>query len=243
MNSTAASAQVGFWLQTSSQAACEIARKVGYDFVIFDVEHGVFDQADLDRLVPFCALLGLDTYVRVGYADRPRIQSALDTGASGIILPQIRDLSHAKEVTPFAKYPPLGNRGFGFNRTMQFDAVEDPFVEQENSRQQCFAMIETPGALDSAAQIAALPWVDGLFIGPGDLSLSRGRGVFKGASSDFEELRMVANAAQAGSKLFAAAAPNDEYRKVAESLKASFVAVADELSAMSIGFSAMRGVK
>lgn len=233
----------GFWLQTNSQAACEIARISGFDLVIFDVEHGTFDQPDLDHLVPFCSLLGLDTYVRVSHADRPHIQAALDTGASGIILPQIRDLDHAREVTAFGKYPPVGSRGFGFNRTMRFGAVADPFIGSENSHRQCFAMIETRGALESAEDIARLPCVDGLFIGPSDLSLSRGRGVFKGTGADLDDLREVAQATALANKHFAAAAPNDEYRKEAESLKANFVAIADELSAMAVGFSAIRGAK
>ena len=232
--------RTGFWLQTGSQAACEIARISGYDLVIFDLEHGTLDPSELDHLVLVCHLLGLKTYVRVAHADRPQIQAALDTGASGVILPQIRDLDHARHVCRFAKYPPLGDRGFGFNRTMQFGAVSDAFVDRENSQRGCYAMIETRGALEVAADIAKLPCVDGLFIGPSDLSLSRGRGVFKGSGADHDDLRKVAAAAASAGKSFAAAAPNDDYRRKAESMRPSFIAIADELSAMAVGFSAIR---
>jgi 4-hydroxy-2-oxoheptanedioate aldolase len=65
-----------FWLQSASQQACEIARIAGFDMVVFDAEHGVFDNATLDRLVPFCTAIGLTAMVRVAEASRPAIQSA-----------------------------------------------------------------------------------------------------------------------------------------------------------------------
>jgi 4-hydroxy-2-oxoheptanedioate aldolase len=77
------------------------------------------------------------------------------------------------------------------HRTMQFRAVSDSFIESENLRTACYSMIETRGAIEAAADIATLPYVDGLFIGPSDLSLSRGRGVFKGGSDDLGDLRGI----------------------------------------------------
>ena len=59
---------LAFWLESDSQKACEIARRAGFDIVIFDMEHGVLDELALDRLVPFCAQLGLTPYVRVSEA-------------------------------------------------------------------------------------------------------------------------------------------------------------------------------
>jgi 4-hydroxy-2-oxoheptanedioate aldolase len=228
--------QLGFWLQNDSQQACEIASIAGFDIVIFDVEHGVFSLASLDRLVPFCNFVGLITYVRVAEASQPAIQAALDLGADGVILPQIRDLQHAQYVTAFSKYPPLGARGFGFNRTMKYGGVEDDFIEKDNRQRLCFAMIETVGAFEDANGIANLNSVDGLFVGPSDLSLARGRGVFKGSEDDLADLHTIAGSAHKAGKLLGVAAPNADYRREAVRLKANFIAVADELTAMSLGF-------
>src|SRR5438046_370574 len=123
--------RLAFWLEGDNQRACEIAHQIGFDIVIFDMEHGILDDAMLDRLVPFCARLGLEPYVRVSEATQPRIQTALDVGAVGVILPQIKDLDHARSVAHFAKYPPLGRRGLGYNRTMSYDAPSDDYVERE----------------------------------------------------------------------------------------------------------------
>ena len=232
-----------FWLQTANQNACEIAAIAGFDMVVFDAEHGVFDTAALDRLVPFCNAIGLKSMVRVGDANRYSIQSALDMGADGVILPQVRDLEHATQVSALAKFPPLGSRGIGFSRTTQYDGATSDFIARENSGRPCYVMIETPGALNEAGEIAKLPCVDGLFIGPGDLSLGRGRGVFQSSEADFADLQTVAKAAKAGGKQFAAAGATVEYARQASSYEASFVVEGDELTAMMIGFKSLLGGK
>jgi 4-hydroxy-2-oxoheptanedioate aldolase len=230
-----------FWLQTANQQACEIARLAGYDMVVFDGEHGVFDMNALDRLVPFCTAIGLRCFVRVGEASRPQIQAALDIGSSGVILPQIEGLDHAARVCAFAKFPPLGSRGIGYSRTMNYDGAGADFIAAENAKRDCYAMIETAGAFAAAAEIAALPCVDGLFVGPGDLSLTRGRGLFQERREDIADLEAIAAAAKAAGKLFAAAGPTRQYARRAEELGAAFVAEGDELTAMMIGFKSLLG--
>lgn len=225
-----------FWLQTANQQACEIARLAGYDMVVFDGEHGVLDVTALDRLVSFCAGIGLEPYVRVGEASRIQIQAALDMGAAGVILPQIEGLDHAARVTAFSKYPPLGSRGIGYSRTMKYGSVGPDYIAAENAKRLCYAMIETPGAFAAMAEIAALPCVDGLFIGPGDLSLTRGRGLFADTAADAADLKLVAEAARKAGKRFAAAGPTRNYANQAAQLGASFVAGGDELTAMMVGF-------
>lgn len=230
-----------FWLQTANHQACEIARLAGYDMVVFDGEHGVFDVTALDRLAPFCAGIGLEAYVRVGEASRIQIQAALDMGAAGVILPQIEGLDHAARVTGFAKYPPLGSRGIGYSRTMKYGAVGQEYIAAENANRICYAMIETPGAFAAMAEIAALPCVDGLFIGPGDLSLTRGRGLFADTAADAADLNQVAETARKAGKLFAAAGPTPKFARQAAELGAAFVADGDELTAMMIGFKSFLG--
>lgn len=230
-----------FWLQTANQHACEIAHIAGFDSVVFDLEHGVFDLSAVDRLAPFCAAIGLKCFIRVAEAGRPAIQAALDIGAAGVILPQIEDLDHAARVSALAKFPPLGSRGIGYSRTTQYDGATPEFAAAENARRACYAMIETAGGFRDAQAIAALPCVDGLFIGPGDLSLARGRGIFGDTAEDRADLETVAKAAKAAGKLFAAAGPTRGYAKQAAELGAAFVAEGDELTAMMIGFKSLFG--
>src|SRR3546814_833836 len=175
----ASSPRIAFWLERGDLAACEIAAILGYELVIVDMEHGAIGSDVLDHTVAHCRASGLACYVRVAAADRVSIQQALDFGAAGVMVPQIDDAEHAAWVSAFAKYPPLGSRGVGFSRTMGYGWVKEGFFDDENRRAVCHLMIETPGALRDVEAIAALETVDGLFIGPADLSMTRGRGAYR----------------------------------------------------------------
>lgn len=233
--------KLAFWLESANQAACEVAAVTGFDIAVFDMEHGVIGDADIDRLVPLCRGLGLGTFVRVAAAERVPIQHALDTGTDGVILPQIQGAAHAREAAAFAKFPPRGSRGMGFGRIQGFGAMDAAFAGSENRRTACYAMIETPQALEEARQIAALPTVDGLFVGPGDLSLSRGRGPNRWTPDDLADLRAVAMAARAEGKLFATTGgERPAARALGEEVGAAFMTACDDLSALVAGFAAYK---
>lgn len=225
-----------FWLESDNQKACEIARMVGYEVVIFDMEHGILDERALDRLIPLSNGIGLETYVRVSEATQSRIQTALDIGAVGVILPQIRDLTHARSAAAYSKYPPLGARGLGYGRTQAYNTASDAFITTENRDRKCYVMIESAGAFAEVAEIAALSCVDGLFIGPADLSLARGRGVFAARPEDMEDMKRIAAAAAATGKPWAAAAGNPRYFREASTLDPAFLTSADDLTALLTGF-------
>jgi 2-dehydro-3-deoxyglucarate aldolase len=166
---------VGFWLMTANPSACEIGAEVGFDIVVLDMEHGTFNPESADRVIALGKALGLAVYSRVSGAQRVPIQQALDAGADAVIVPQIRNVEHAREAASYAKYPPLGTRGIGHSRINRYEGFAPEFLEAENRRTQCIVMIETQEAFDDVERIAALPMIDGIFIGPGDLSLTRGR--------------------------------------------------------------------
>lgn len=231
---------IGFWLESDNQKACELARLAGFDLVLFDMEHGVLDLSALDRLLPFCQSIGLAAYVRLADATRPNIQHALDIGADAIVLPQLRDVAHAREVSEYAKFAPLGTRGVGYGRTQRYAGATDAFFETENIERPCYAMIETATAFQDAAAIAALPCVDGLFVGPADLSVARGRGAFAATDADLADLRQIAAQATDAGKRWAVAGANRRLRETALELGPAFITVADDLSAMMRGFTSMK---
>ncbi len=225
-----------FWLESDNQKACEIARTVGYEVVIFDMEHGILDERALDRLIPLSNGIGLETYVRVSEATQSRIQTVLDIGAAGVILPQIRSVDHARTAAAYSKYPPLGARGLGYGRTQSYCTANDAFISTENRNRKCYVMIETAAAFAEVEEVAALSCVDGLFIGPADLSLARGRGVFAARPEDMEDMKRIAAAATARGKPWAAAAGNPQYRREALTLDPAFLTSADDLTALLTGF-------
>lgn len=228
--------KLGFWLMSGNQLACEIARKAGFDLVILDMEHGTVSVEAADALIPFCKGLGLEVQVRVAAAERVPIQKALDSGADGVIIPQIRDLAHARVVTGYAKYPPLGTRGLGMSRIDGYGSYGPAFNRSENRRTQCFPMVETPGALADAYEIAKLPTADGLFLGPSDLSLTRGRGLLRLSAADFKDATRVAEAAKAAGKLFTLSGGSRKSLAFARKHGATFAGAYDDLSALRAGF-------
>jgi 2-dehydro-3-deoxyglucarate aldolase/4-hydroxy-2-oxoheptanedioate aldolase len=230
---------LAFWLERSNVAACEIAKLVGYRIVVIDMEHGAIGEEACDVIVAHCRAIGLTSYVRVASAERLRIQQALDFGADGVMLPQLTDLAHAREACGYAKYPPLGSRGIGYSRTMSYgayDNIDDEFFAAENRRTICHAMIETPGALADVEAIAALDTVDGLFIGPSDLSMTRGRGSFKFSDGDAADFRAVAAACRAHGKALGLPAPSPKAFALAAAEGASYVTVSDDITALRLGF-------
>ena len=147
---------VAFWLETDTHKTCEVARLAGYDAVIFDMEHGTIEEMALDRLLPFCNGLGLTTFVRVREGNQARIQIALDCGANGVILPQIRNFDHARTVAAAAKYPPRGTRGMGFSRIDGYGAADDAWLNAQNQNTLCYAMIETQAPSINAKPLPGL---------------------------------------------------------------------------------------
>lgn len=228
----------GFWLEQPNLAALEIAARLGYRVVIIDMEHGVVTAESCNALVAQARAMGTTVFIRVAAAERVLVQQALDYGADAVMLPMIRDAAHAADAAAYAKYPPLGKRGAGTGRAFgygAYEAVESDFYGTANRRTKCHIMIETVGALQDAEAIAGVPAVDGLFIGPSDLSLARGRGAFRFTVEDENDFRTVARACRQNGKTLGLPAPNAKALALALSEGAEYVTISDDLTALRQG--------
>jgi len=201
--------------------------------VFIDGEHGTFTLETTDRLIALARALGLKVYCRVATPTRPHIQQALDAGADALVLPQIRDLTDAREAAAFSKYPPLGSRGMGTPRSLNYGDTPGDFVLGENRRTKCFVMIETPGALSDVAEIAALPTVDGFFMGPYDLSLTRGRGQYAATDADRVDADTIAREAAVAGKLLGMPAFSEQDIARAVAYGAHVITIGDDLAALT----------
>jgi len=216
--------RMGFWLTTPNFQFAEMLALAGFRRVILDVEHGPFGHETLHMLIPALKGIGLEVYVKVLAPERSPIQTVLDFGADGVMIPHIQNLAHAQEVTGYTKFPPVGDRSLAGGRAMGYRMQPDTWFGDTDRRTRCFAMIETAGALRDAEAIAALPTVDGLFPGPTDLSLRRQRGMYKRTEADWRDLEAIAAAArrQGKSLVFPAWSP-EERTKALDELGAEFV--------------------
>lgn len=225
------------WLSEPSSAAIEIADLAGYDTVVLDVEHGSFDLGTLDWILPLISARGMQSIVKVLGPERGPIQQALDLGASGVAIPHIESLQHAREITAFAKFAPAGSRSFAGGRTSHYRGFTDKWVQEQDQNTRCFPMIEDASAADEVHEILALDTVDGIFIGPSDLSLSRGRGAYTGSVEDLNDIRQIARAAQQAGKSWALPAWSDEEKRLAAEEDAAIIITTMQYGALLQGFS------
>jgi 4-hydroxy-2-oxoheptanedioate aldolase len=123
----------------------------------------------------------------------------------------------------------------GTPRSLNYGDTPDDFVTGENGRTRCLVMVETPGALRDADDIAALATVDGLFMGPYDLSLTRGRGQYSATAEDRGDADRIAAAAKQAGKFLGMPIGNRAGFEVARSYGAGLVSVVEDLGAMNAG--------
>ncbi|MET2830548.1 HpcH/HpaI aldolase family protein [Mesorhizobium shangrilense] len=223
------------WLSTPHQAMMEIAHDIGYRHIVLDIEHGLFDLEATDRIVALGKALGMKMHAKVLGPEAIPIQQALDMGCDSVIIPHIGDLEHARRVTLSAKYPPLGNRSFSGTRPARYNVVSPDYYERENINTRCYPMIESAAALNDVEAILALPTVDGVFVGPSDLSLDSGRGAYRNTGEDKAAIRRIAAAASAAGKPWIMPAWTRTERTAALELGAGLLVVADEYGAILSG--------
>jgi 4-hydroxy-2-oxoheptanedioate aldolase len=158
----------GGWSTLGDSHAAELMGSAGFDWIIADTQHGSVTNAELVKVLQALAVTGTDAVVRIPWTDAPTIMRVLDFGAAGVIVPMVNSPEEAALAASAMRYPPLGIRSMGPTRgafTSTEAANEDAVL---------LVMVETAEALERVDDIAAVPGVDGIFVGPVDLGLSLG---------------------------------------------------------------------
>jgi len=153
-----------------------IAKNNGLNFIIVDNEHGHFDYSDIARLTVIANLAGIDMIVRIGDSDRGHITKLADMGVSGFLLPMTNTPEDIEKVIQYAKYPPIGKRGVSTTRahTLYSPPPLEEYFDEANKKMKIYAQIETSEGIKNLDKILALKDVDGVFIGPNDMSVDIG---------------------------------------------------------------------
>lgn len=154
------------------------AAAFGYDCIWLDLEHRYMDDAQVQALLAYSHLFDIDVMVRPSTTERGRLYRYLEDGAAGLMIPHVSTPQRADAVVEAAKFPPIGNRGLdGAGLDADFyHQPADEYVEFANRETFIVVQIETPQALENIDAIASNPGIDGLFVGPGDLSMRLKRG-------------------------------------------------------------------
>lgn len=157
------------WLSIASPFTAEIMAAQGYDSVTIDIQHGVVDYQCAVTMLQAMRASGVTPMARVPWLDPGAIMKVLDAGAYGVICPMVNSRTEAEALVSYMRYPPHGTRSFGPTRA-NFSAGPG-YAKEANDTVLCFAMIETAEAVENLEEIVTTPGLDGVYIGPADLTL------------------------------------------------------------------------
>ncbi len=148
----------------------------GFDFLVIDTEHGSADMETVQRISRAARGVGVAPLVRVTEISYACIARPLDAGALGLMVPHVETAADARQIVRCAKHQPVGERGFGL-RSAVTDYTGIPVAEAiawSNAETMLMAQVESRRCLDNLEEIAAVPGIDVLLIGPTDLSIALG---------------------------------------------------------------------
>lgn len=165
---------LGTWVTMLDPVAAELLAGSGFDFLIADGEHGPVGTDHLMSAVIATRAAGVPVLARVGANEPVRIMHALDVGASGVVVPQIRSVADVERAVAWCRYPPAGLRGIAPRRASEYGRHTADYLAVANDLVTCCIQVETREALDELDAILAVPGVDALLIGPNDFSASLG---------------------------------------------------------------------
>lgn len=148
----------------------------GYDFFIIDNEHGAYSPETVSDIIAAARGAGITPIVRIPEIRRETILKPLDSGAAGLLIPLVNTADQAREVIFHAKYPPLGNRGAALRRphSLYRKVNAGEYLSQANEETLIAVQAETLQSVQNAPEIASVPGIDAVFVGPFDLSVSLG---------------------------------------------------------------------
>lgn len=166
----------GVAIYSNAPALAELAGQMGFDVVWVDLEHGASDFARAEALCHAIEAGGAAPVLRVSSSERWHVLRALEIGARIVVVPMVNTAEQGREIVRHGKFPPVGERGFNLrSRGVEYGLKEvRATFEHANAATHLFAQIEVKEAVEHVDEILAVEGISGIFIGPGDLSVSLG---------------------------------------------------------------------
>ncbi|MEK8026031.1 HpcH/HpaI aldolase/citrate lyase family protein [Pseudaquabacterium rugosum] len=168
-------AQIGLWLGLGDPLTAELCATAGFDWLLIDGEHGPNDLRSMLAILQAVAAWPSQPVVRLPHGDPALIKQVLEIGATTLLVPMVETAEQARRLVEAVRYPPAGLRGVGSGlaRSSRWSLHAD-YLQASDDRVCLLVQVETVGAMAELDAIAAVDGVDGVFIGPADLSASMG---------------------------------------------------------------------
>lgn len=166
---------IGSWLTIPHQSIVEIMSSAGFEWLTIDIEHSAIDFQTTQNLIGHIQANNMEALVRVSKNDEVIIKRVMDAGANGIIVPMVKTADEAREAVSYLKYPPFGKRGVGLSRAQHYGTGFQSYQKWVDEESIVIIQIEHIESVKNLAEILDVEGVDGIIVGPYDLSASMGK--------------------------------------------------------------------
>lgn len=170
---------IGTFTQLKSSVVIDALAFTDLDYFVIDMEHAPLGPDEADELIALTAARGKSPVVRVNTIERSAVLKALDSGAHAIIIPNLKDMEEAHMLVEWGKFAPLGERGYcptrdvAWGASPQFEGMIE-YMARANKNTLIIPQCETRECVEIVDDVTSLDGIDGLFIGPMDLSINLG---------------------------------------------------------------------
>mgnify|MGYP003975833369 FL=1 len=165
---------IGSWITLGNTGIAEILANAGYDWLVVDLEHTTISLEQAGELIRTIELSGVPSLVRLTSNDENQIKRVMDAGATGVVVPMVKNVEDAKSAVAAIHYPPLGNRGVGLARAQKYGNAFQEYLKWQSDANDGPVVVEHIDAVNNLKNILSVEGVDAFIIGPYDLSCSMG---------------------------------------------------------------------
>jgi len=166
---------LGSWVTIPHQSIVEVLASAGFEWLVLDLEHSAIDFQKTQEMMAHIQGQGMQGLVRVSSNDPVVIKRSMDIGANGIIVPMVLTQEEAQKAVDAVRYPPMGNRGVGLSRAQHYGTGFETYNKWVNSQSIVIVQVEHIDAVNNLESILSVEGIDGIIIGPYDLSASLGK--------------------------------------------------------------------
>ena len=165
---------LGSWVTIPHQSVIEILGSANFEWLTIDMEHSAISIESAMNLIGHIQGNGMEALVRVSKNEEVIIKRVMDAGANGVIVPMIKNKEEAMQAVSYVKYPPFGKRGVGLSRAQKYGTSFDTYQDWVKNESIVIAQIEHIEAVHNLEEIFSVEGIDGIIVGPYDLSASMG---------------------------------------------------------------------
>ncbi len=226
---------IGTWVTIPNQAVVEILATAGFEWITLDIEHSAVSIESVQNLLGHIQGNGMQGLVRVSKNEEVVIKRVMDAGADGVIVPMIKNKAEAKEAVSFVKYPPAGKRGVGLSRAQKYGTEFENYKKWTNLESVIIAQIEHIEAVRNLKEILEVEGIDGIIVGPYDLSASMGYPGEYHRKEVKEALEVVTKVAMQSNKSLGFHVIESQFEKLKDKIELGYTFLAFSLDFFFLG--------